>query len=402
LTELPLDAPALRFPEFSEPWPDRKGGDFFTQRRARGRAGLPIYSVTIDRGMVRRDSLVREIGANAEDEANLAAKRDDIVYNMMRMWQGAMGRAPEDCMVSPAYVVLAPKPGTSPQFFEQWFRRARSVYWLWAYSYGLTNDRLRLYFRDFEKVPMRVPGRPEQEKIAAFLGRVDERIGLLARERDLLLASKKGMAQALFSQALRFRADDGKAYPDWIEVKLGGVATFKKGRGIARDDVVAGGALPCIRYGELYTAYGERISEVQSSTDVPARELLLSQAGDVILPASGEMPLDMASAACVLQAGVALGGDLNVVRTSLDGPFLAYLLRNAKRREIGRLAQGNSIVHLSGAHLATLKLSVPADKGEQRKIAGALGAIDDKIAAVTARTEYLQAFKTGLLQQMFV
>ncbi|MGW8191598.1 hypothetical protein [Sphingomonas hankookensis] len=139
--------PSLRFPEFKDAWQPKHGDDAFKSRRQRAVEGLPLYSVTMDQGMVRRDSLEREFASNAPDEANLRVFKDDHVYNMMRMWQGAVGRAPEDCMVSPAYVVLQPKPDTVPAFFDHWFKRKRSVYLLWAYSYGLTNDRLRVRTR---------------------------------------------------------------------------------------------------------------------------------------------------------------------------------------------------------------------------------------------------------------
>ncbi|MBK7284433.1 MAG: hypothetical protein IPI83_08725 [Sphingomonadales bacterium] len=108
--------PTLRFPEFTGAWQAKHGDDAFKSRRQRATEGLPLYSVTMDQGMVRRDSLDREFASNAPDEANLRVFKDDHVYNMMRMWQGAVGRAPEDCMVSPAYVVLQPKPGTDPHF----------------------------------------------------------------------------------------------------------------------------------------------------------------------------------------------------------------------------------------------------------------------------------------------
>lgn len=352
--------------------------------------------------MVRRDSLEREFASNATDESNLRAEKDDLVYNMMRMWQGAVGRAPEECIVSPAYVVLAAKAETSPRFFEYWFQRSRSIYWLWAYSHGLTSDRLRLYFRDFSQVPMSLPSREEQEKIAGFLGAVDERIRLLRQRLAVLEQYKRGAMQRLFARTLRFNRDDGSAFPDWMEIRLGDVARFTKGKGVSKDDIVTGGALACIRYGELYTIYSEKIEVVASATNVPANELLLSQRGDVILPASGETPLDMASASCVLADGVALGSDLTIVRSSLDGLFLAYLLRGRHRRDVGRLAQGNSVVHLYGSHLAKMKMVVPREVGEQRKIADFLSALDDKIAAVAAKIEAMQTFKNGLLQQMFV
>ena len=117
--------PSLRFPEFRDAWQPQYGDDAFGSRRQRATEGLPLYSVTMDQGMVRRDSLEREFASSAPDEANLRVFKDDHVYNMMRMWQGAVGRAPEDCMVSPAYVVLQPKSDTIPAFFDHWFKRKR-------------------------------------------------------------------------------------------------------------------------------------------------------------------------------------------------------------------------------------------------------------------------------------
>ena len=396
------DSPALRFPGFSGPWTEAHGGDAFSSRRARGEAGLPLYSVTLENGMVRRDSLEREIQSNATDEANLKARGGDIVYNMMRMWQGAMGVAPEDCMVSPAYVVLAPKPQTSSRFFAQWFRWPRALHALWAYSHGLTNDRLRLYYKDFAQIPMRLPDRPEQEKIADFLDAIDARLAMFGAEADELAAYKQGLAQRLFSEGMRFRRADGADYPEWVEVRLGDVTQFRKGKGVARDDVVEGGATPCLRYGELYTTYTENITVIASATNADPAGLVMSRADDVVLPASGEMSLDMASAACVRSAGVALGGDINILRTPLHGLFLAYLLRTTLRRDIARLAQGNSVVHLYGHHLATLRFRAPAEREEQEKIAGALAALDDRIADVRGQAETLSMFKAGLLQKLFV
>jgi type I restriction enzyme S subunit len=141
-----MTKPTLRFPEFVEPWCEGTAGDAFSNSKAKGEAGLPIWSVTLDRGMVPRDSIERHLESDAADELNLRAQPGDLVYNMMRMWQGAVGQATEECMVSPAYVVLSPKKGISPTFFDYWFKSPRMLSKLRAYSHGLTKDRLRLYF----------------------------------------------------------------------------------------------------------------------------------------------------------------------------------------------------------------------------------------------------------------
>jgi type I restriction enzyme S subunit len=97
--------PKLRFPEFqdAEAWEEKLAGTLFANRTEVGEVGLPIYSVTTNGGMVKRSLLERNVNDIAEPAGNKKAYKDDIAYNMMRMWQGAFGVAPNDCMVSPIH-----------------------------------------------------------------------------------------------------------------------------------------------------------------------------------------------------------------------------------------------------------------------------------------------------------
>jgi type I restriction enzyme, S subunit len=184
------------------------------------------------------------------------------------------------------------------------------------------------------------------------------------------------------------------------EHQLGDIATFRKGKGVSKADIVENGQTPCVRYGELYTTYGQVIDEPVSKTNLPDAELLLSQANDVVIPASGETPLDIATAACVLRDGIALGGDLNIIRGTANGLFLAYYLSNKKKRAIARLGQGNSVVHLYGSHLAGLKLRIPSAP-EQQKIADFLVNVDERIKLLQQRRDAVQRYKQGMMQRIF-
>lgn len=195
---------------------------------------------------------------------------------------------------------------------------------------------------------------------------------------------------------LRFPGFEG----EWEKRKLGDVATFAKGKGISKADISDVGTTPCIRYGELYTHYGTGIDKVLSATNVPVAKLKLSQGGEVIVPASGEDAEDIATAAVVLCRGVALGGDLNVIRCACDGFFLASYIAGKKRLALAAMAQGNSVVHLYPAQLRSLALAFPS-LPEQQKIATFLGAVDAKLAALAAKQAALVRYKAGLVQKLF-
>jgi type I restriction enzyme, S subunit len=186
----------------------------------------------------------------------------------------------------------------------------------------------------------------------------------------------------------------------WEKTLLGSEATFQKGRGISKAEVDPSGSRSCIRYGELYTRYGEVIREVASKTSTPDSELFLSRKNDVIIPASGETKEDIATASCVLLDNVALGSDLNVIRTEHNGVFLSYFLNGSKRREIAKVAQGDTVVHLYPSQLQLLPIAFPK-KSEQQKIADCLSSLDDLIAAQKLKVEALKAYKHGLTQQLF-
>ncbi|MFT6814624.1 MAG: type I restriction enzyme S subunit, partial [Sphingobacteriales bacterium] len=145
---------------------------------------------------------------------------------------------------------------------------------------------------------------------------------------------------------------------EWKQYNFGEIAEFSKGKGISKSDIVDDGLSECIRYGELYTTYGETISEVKSRTNVDSGDLVFSSANDVIIPASGETQIDIATASCVLREGIALGGDLNIVKTKNNGVFLSYYLNSKKKLEIARLAQGISVVHLYSSQLSLLELNL--------------------------------------------
>ena len=195
---------------------------------------------------------------------------------------------------------------------------------------------------------------------------------------------------------LRFQEFDG----DWPSIPLKNFVSFRKGKGISKADIQEDGVFECIRYGELYTTYGQVITTIKSRTNISPSESILSQSGDVIIPASGETQIDIATASCVAKENVILGGDLNILSHNESGEWLAYYLSSAKKLEIAQLAQGNSVVQLYSSQHKELKVNRPS-KEEQTKIATFLSAVDEKIAQLSQKLHLLGQYKQGMMQKLF-
>ena len=198
---------------------------------------------------------------------------------------------------------------------------------------------------------------------------------------------------------MRFPEFDG----EWEEATLNDIADFSKGQGISKDQR-SGEGLPCILYGELYTTYSsEIIDKVFSRTDIDSTKLVKSKANDIIIPASGETAIDIATARCVKDDNVLLGGDLNIIRMKDKknlGDFFCYELNGIRRYDIAQIAQGVSVVHLHASDLKGLNVRVPSFL-EQRKIADFLSLLDRRIEIQMSAIEKLKSLMAGITNRIF-
>ncbi|WP_288525268.1 restriction endonuclease subunit S [uncultured Clostridium sp.] len=187
---------------------------------------------------------------------------------------------------------------------------------------------------------------------------------------------------------------------EWKEKKMALLGTFLKGNGISKSDLSESGK-ECILYGELYTTYGEVIESIKSKTDISLKNEVLSKINDVIIPSSGESAIDIATASCVMKDNILLGGDLNVFRSNKDnGVFISYQLNNSKKKDIAKIAQGASVVHIYNEQLKQLKVNIPSLE-EQEKIANFLSKVDSIIEKQEKKVEYWNSYKKGMMQKIF-
>ena len=231
------------------------------------------------------------------------------------------------------------------------------------------------------ELPIQLPGLEESNQIAYFLESVDNIITLHQRKLEHLKLKKKALLQKLFPK-------NGERYPElrfpgftdaWEQRKLGDIATFSKGNGYSKSDLTPSGD-PIILYGRLYTNYETTISNVDTFVELKDKSVI-SQGGEVIVPASGETAEDISRASVVKNQGIIIGGDLNVIKVNhlLDPTFLALTISNGEQqKELSKRAQGKSVVHLHNSDLQEVNLTFPL-LNEQKEISTLFEKMDNII-----------------------
>ena len=165
--------------EVPEHWTVRRNKWLFTERNETGFGFLPVLSVSLHQGVRVRDM---EAGGRkqqmTERDRYQRAKKGDIAYNMMRMWQGAVGVVPADGLVSPAYVVMSPVDDVRSPYYGYLFRTDAYKQVVKRSSRGIVSDRDRLYWEAFKRIASIVPPMGEQAGIARFLEQADRRMSV--------------------------------------------------------------------------------------------------------------------------------------------------------------------------------------------------------------------------------
>jgi type I restriction enzyme S subunit len=196
---------------------------------------------------------------------------------------------------------------------------------------------------------------------------------------------------------IRFKGFSG----DLVNLVLGENSRLNKGQGFSKGDLVKTGT-PIILYGRLYTKYQVVISNVDTFVKEKSKSLK-SIGGEVIVPASGESPEDIARAAAVNESGVILGGDLNIIYPNkrIDPIYLALALSHGRlKKEISGKAQGKSVVHIKNSDLEDLELLSP-NKIEQTQIGNYFQKLDSLINQHQQKYDKLSNIKKSMLEKMF-
>ena len=189
--------------EIPEEWKTRRVAWLFRERDERGEPDLPLLEVSINTGVVLREFSEERIESTAADvNTYKVARQGDVVFNKMRMWQGAVGVAPQDGLVSPDYVVATPTGTLSPQYAGLLFRIDRFSAECARRSHGIVWDRLRLYWGGFRDISLPLPPADTQKEIADYIVDATAKLDALGFATERTIALLKERRAALIGAAV--------------------------------------------------------------------------------------------------------------------------------------------------------------------------------------------------------
>lgn len=183
-------------------WKRYTFGDIYTERKEPGDENLPLLMVSIHSGVsdgeVDAAELPKQVKRIEDKSQYKKAVSGDLVFNMMRAWQGAIGTVRTTGMVSPAYIVAEPNDKVYPLFMDYYSRTPQMINQIDRQSYGVTDFRKRLYWDSFAPISCTLPPIEEQQKIATILTTQDKVIELKEKQ----LAEKQRQKKYLMQQLL--------------------------------------------------------------------------------------------------------------------------------------------------------------------------------------------------------
>ncbi|EHH1181011.1 restriction endonuclease subunit S [Vibrio vulnificus] len=288
---------------------------------------------------------------------------------------------------------------------------------------GTSNSMKNISKPSFLSISAVTPELAEQQKIASFLSKVDEKIALLTEKKAKLTEYKKGVMQQLFNgkwqeqdgklvfvpPTLRFKADDGSEFPDWEELTLGKFAVLQSGYAFSSD---------------LFSDSGRRLITPKNFTKTGKAifndsntKFTLENVDQKYLCKGGELLLlltDLTPDCRMLGKPVLLEDDAEVLLNqrivkfeithpkSLSKAFVfQYFLTPKWNNRMRITATGTTVRHSSNKIVLNTTLGIPSID-EQIKISDFLSSIDRKIELVNSELDKAKEWKKGLLQQMFV
>ena len=395
-----MATPKLRFPEFDENWNKQRLDNFLE------RVSNPVDVIADQqytqigirshgKGIFHKEAIT---GEELGNKRVFWIEPNALIVNIVFAWERAIAvtsDAEKGMIASHRFPMYLPKNNLSNvDFLRYFFLTDKGQTYLELASPGGAGRNKTLGQSNFAELKIDLPILEEQTKITTFLSAVDEKISQLSQKLHLLGQYKQGMMQKLFSQQIRFKADDGSEFGEWEEKKLGEISTtFSGGTPKSTNKKFYQGTIPFIKSGEISQKHTEQFINELALKESSAK---LVKKGDLLYALYGATSGQVA----ISQIDGAINQAVLCIRSNLNTIYLLNFFLWKKDSILSTYLQGGQ-GNLSAAILKEIFVPVPCFK-EQTQIANFLYSIDQKIDVVSEQLEQAKLWKKGLLQQMFV
>lgn len=394
--------PKLRFPGFDEPYMECRIGDIYSERSQRGADDMELLSVTLNDGVMPRSEIEGKDNSS-EDKSNYKVVcKGDMVYNSMRMWQGANGVSDYDGIVSPAYTVLMPNKEIDNRYFASLFKTPNLINEFRKYSQGLTSDTWNLKYPQIRSIRLYIPSLQEQHKISVFISTLEERIGIQRQLVDSLKKYKRGVFEAIFSRKLRLVPKEKQK--DWKVFKLNEFASriTRKNNGATDIPLTISAQYGLIDQRDFF-------SKVVASADMSGYYLLRKGEYAYNRSTSNEYPFGSIKRLELYNEGAVstLYLCFSINKKIIVSDFAKWYFESSQwyssvNKICSEGARNHGLLNVPTDGFFNTTHILPSDIKEQMVIATFLSFIQGKLERSQENLDQLNQLRSGLMQKLFI
>lgn len=344
----------------------------------------------------QREYFDKDIANSENTDGYYIIKQNDFVYNPRKSVSAPYGpisvyKYSNDGIVSPLYLCFRSIEAINVSFYEWYFKSP--VWHRYVYLFGdsgVRHDRVSIKDAVFFEMPLRIPDKAEQEKIAGFLSLIEKKIQKQQQLVDSLKSYKRGLLSLVFSNK----------FPNCLLTEI-----LQKGKAggtpQSSNSAYYNGNIPFLSISDMteqgkYICYTEKhISEVglQNSTAwiVPQDSLILSMYASYGLVAINKVPLTTSQA----MFNMVFKKDVNVEYIYY---YLSYL---ATTDYYTKMVSTGTQPNLNAEKVKAIPIYLPSIE-EQCYIVKLLQSYDCKLTKEELILTKLLSQKTALSQQLFI
>ena len=387
------NVPKLRFPEFTEPWEQRKLGDVFKEYTEKNHIELPTLTIIQGGGTVKREDSNRSL---MYDQTNLAnykmVRKDDFIVHL-RSFEGGLEKSSLDGIISPAYHTFHSDSADS-RFYYPYFRSHEFIkHKLVPHVYGIRDGR-SIDIDGMKTIDIPYTSLDEQHAIGDYLEQFDTLITLHQRKLDHVKDLKKSMLQKMFPK-------NGQLYPEvrfpeftdaWEQRKLKNILVSLQNNTLSRADLSnETGVAKNVHYGDVLIKFGEVLDISKEQLPMITDEKVLTkyktsflQNGDVVVADTAEdTTVGKCSEIAELNDEVVISGLHTIpyrpVEKFATGYLGYYLNSDSYHNQLIPLMQGIKVTSISKSAMQDTNIIYPNSKEEQAKIGKYFITLDDLI-----------------------